>query len=104
MLQNHRPKLIQGLMLDLAPSRALQDESCAPAHAREERGIYAAESPIRGDPEMNPSIRPPRMLCRMNPALLCMRARSAAFMLQNDRPRPIQRLIPRPNHLACSAG
>ena len=33
MLQNHRPKLIQGLMLDLAPSRALQDESCAPAHA-----------------------------------------------------------------------
>ena len=90
MLQNARPRPIQGFILDPTNSNILQDESCAPTHAREERGIYAAESPIRGDPEMNPSIRPPRMLCRMNPALLCMRARSAAFMLQNDRPRPIQ--------------
>jgi hypothetical protein len=33
MLQNYRPKPIQGLMLDPATSHALQDESCAPAHA-----------------------------------------------------------------------
>ena len=33
MLQNDRPKLIQGFILDPATSNALQDESCAPTHA-----------------------------------------------------------------------
>ena len=53
MLQNYRPKPIQGLMLDPATSHALQDESCAPAHACQERGIYAAESPTETDPGLN---------------------------------------------------
>jgi hypothetical protein len=39
MLQNDQPKLIQGLILDPATSLTLQDESCAPAHANQERGI-----------------------------------------------------------------
>jgi hypothetical protein len=29
----------------------------------------------------------------MNPALLRMRPRSAAFMLQNDRPKPIEEFM-----------
>jgi hypothetical protein len=33
MLQNDRPKLIQGFILGLGTSNALQDESCAPTHA-----------------------------------------------------------------------
>ena len=33
MLQNYRPKLIQGLILDPPTSPILQDESCAPTHA-----------------------------------------------------------------------
>ena len=33
MLENHRPKLMQGFILGLATSYALQDESCAPTHA-----------------------------------------------------------------------
>src|SRR6476661_7465749 len=40
MLQNDQPKLIQGLILDPATSNGLQDESCAPTHASQERGIY----------------------------------------------------------------
>ena len=43
MLQNDRRKVIQGFILDPATSNALQDESCVPAHASTERGIYAAE-------------------------------------------------------------
>ena len=33
MLQNDRPKLIQGFILSPATSHTLQDESCAPTHA-----------------------------------------------------------------------
>ena len=56
MLQNDQPQLIQGLILDPATSRSLQDEyeSCAPTHANQERGIYAAESPTVTDPGLNP--------------------------------------------------
>ena len=43
MLQNRRPKLIQGFRVDPTTSNGLQDESCAPTHAGQERGIYAAE-------------------------------------------------------------
>jgi hypothetical protein len=51
MLQRLRPKPIQGLILDPAIPHILQDESCAPAHASRERGIYAAAprpKPIQG--------------------------------------------------------
>jgi hypothetical protein len=54
MLQNRRLKLIQGFILDPAISHALQDESCAPTHASQERGIYAAESPTEADPGIYP--------------------------------------------------
>jgi hypothetical protein len=56
MLQNHRPKLIQGFIRDPVHSHILQDEyeSCAPAHASQERDIYAAASPTETDPGLNP--------------------------------------------------
>ena len=54
MLQNDRPKLMQGFILGLATSHVLQDESCAPTHASPERGIYAAEHPTRTGPGLNP--------------------------------------------------
>ena len=43
MLQNDRPKPIQGFILGLATSYGLQAESGAPTHGIQERGIYAAE-------------------------------------------------------------
>jgi hypothetical protein len=43
MRQSDRPKPIQGFILGLATSYGLQDESCAPTHGSQERGIYAAE-------------------------------------------------------------
>ena len=65
MLQSLRPKPIQGLILSLATSCVLQDESCAPAHA----GRSAAFMPqsLRPKPIQGPiSAQPPRTLCRMN--------------------------------------
>ena len=57
MLQNSRPHRVQGLNPDPSTSPVLQDKSCAPTHASQERGIYAAELPTGVDP----SVQPPRI-------------------------------------------
>ena len=51
MLQTDRPKLIQGFILGLGTSNALQDESCAPTHANRSAAFMlqnARSSPIQG--------------------------------------------------------
>ena len=82
-----------GLYLDPATSHALQDESCAPTHARIGARHSCCRTTDRSGSRAQSLIQPPCTLCRMNPALLRMRARSAAFMLQNDRPKVIQGFI-----------
>ena len=51
MLQNARPKTIQGFVLDPASSHALQDESCAPTHAtRSAAFMLQNHRPFQGFP------------------------------------------------------
>jgi len=50
MLQNHRQKLIQGFILCLATSNALQDESCAPTHASRSAAFMLQNTRPHPDP------------------------------------------------------
>jgi len=45
MLQNSRPQPIRGFILGPAKLFMLQNKSCAPTYAGQERGIHAAEQP-----------------------------------------------------------